>query len=260
MSKLGDPIVSPDRRVAVVTGGARGIGASIAMRLANDGCDVAIIDLDAERCADIVQQIADCGGTAFAVGADVADEQAVKSAVKHITHALGSPNILVNNAGILRDRTLGKMTLEDWDVVMNVNLRGAFLMCREVQSYMRQAGWGRIVNLSSTAALGAFGEANYAAAKAGVQGFTKTLAIELGRYGITVNAVAPGFIETEMTRSVAERMGMTFDEMKQAEVSATSVGRIGQPDDVANAVSFFADPRSAYVTGQVLYVAGAPRC
>ncbi len=246
-------------RVAIVTGAARGIGASIALRLAADGHDIAVLDLDAAVCNDTVRGIEQLGRRAFAVGADVAEEAAVERAVADVAAALGSPTILVNNAGILRDRTIGKMSLADWDLVINVNLRGAFLMSRAVQGHMRSAGWGRIVNLSSTAALGNLGEANYAAAKAGVQGLTKTLAIELGRYGITANAVAPGFVETAMTAEVAARVGMTFEDMKQQAIAGTVVGRVGQPDDIAHAVSFFVDARSGYVTGQVLYVAGGPR-
>ncbi len=246
-------------RVAVVTGGARGIGAGIALRLAQDGHDIAVLDLDAMACAETVRAIEKIGRRAVAVAANVADEAAVKFAISHIVDALGPPTIAINNAGILRDRTIGKMSINDWDSVINVNLRGTFLVSRETQSHMRSAGWGRIVNLSSTAALGNLGESNYAAAKAGVQGLTKTLAIELGRYGITANAVAPGFIETAMTAEVAERVGISFDEMKQQAIRATAVGRVGQPDDIANAVSIFADERSGFVTGQILYVAGAPR-
>lgn len=246
-------------RIAVVTGGARGIGASIALRLAEDGHDIAVIDLDAAACAETVRAVEKIGCRAVAVGANVSDEAAVKLAIAGIVDALGPPTIAVNNAGILRDRTIGKMSIDDWDSVINVNLRGTFLVSREVQSHMRSAGWGRIVNLSSTAALGNLGESNYAAAKAGVQGLTKTLAIELGRYGITANAVAPGFVETAMTAEVAARVGISFDEMKEQAVGETVVGRVGQPDDIANAVSFFADERSGFVTGQILYVAGAPR-
>lgn len=246
-------------RVALVTGAARGIGASIALRLAHDGYHVAVLDLDADACVETVEAIRGTGRRALAVGANVADEAAVRLAVYAVASGLGAPTILVNNAGILRDRTLGKMRLEDWDIVLDVNLRGAFLMAREVQPHMRAAGWGRIVNLSSTAALGNLGEANYSAAKAGIQGFTKTLAIELGRYNITANAVAPGFIETAMTAALAERVGMPFDEMKRQAMADIVVGRVGQPDDIANAVSFFVDERSGFVTGQVLYVAGAPR-
>ena len=189
----------------------------------------------------------------------MSDETAAAAAVEQVTQALGPPLVLVNNAGVLRDRTLAKLTLEDWDVVLDVNLRGAFLMCRAAHSGMRQAGWGRIVNLSSIAALGVFGEANYAAAKAGVQGLTKALAIELGRHGVTVNAVAPGFVVTDMTRAVAERMNMPFEDMEREMLRDIHVGRSGRPDDIAQAVSFFADARSSFVTGQVLYIAGAPR-
>ncbi|MHA6721906.1 3-oxoacyl-ACP reductase FabG [Sphingomonas sp. RS2018] len=249
----------PETRVAIVTGGARGIGAAIAVRLAEDGHDVAVIDLDTDACAATLAAVRGTGRRGFAVAANVADEAAVEAAVAAVADALGAPSVLVNNAGILRDRTLAKMTADDWDSVLAVNLRSVFLMCRAVQPHMRGLRWGRIVNLSSIAALGAVGEANYAAAKAGVQGITRTLAIELGRYGITANAVAPGFVVTDMTRAVAERMGMTFDAMVEQMLGTIHVGRPGQPDDIAHAVSYFADPRSSFVTGQVLYVAGAPR-
>ena len=246
-------------RIALVTGSARGIGASIALRLAQDGFDIAVLDLDTASGEETVSAVTALGRRAIAVGADVADEAAVKAAVAAVVDGLGPPTILVNNAGILRDRSLAKMTLDEWDSVINVNLRGAFLMCREVQPHMRAAGWGRIVNLSSTAALGNVGEANYAAAKAGIQGLTKTLAIELGRYGITANAVAPGFVETSMTHAVAERIGMPFEDMIRQELLSIAVGRIGQPEDIAHAVSFFVDARSGFITGQVLYVAGSSR-
>jgi 3-oxoacyl-[acyl-carrier protein] reductase len=247
------------QRIALVTGAARGIGASIAVRMAEDGHDVAVLDLDLANCAATVAAIKKLGRRAIGVGANVADETAVKIAVAVVAEELGPPTILVNNAGIIRDRSLAKMTLDEWDSVINVNLRGAFLMSREVQPHMRAAEWGRIVNLSSIAALGNVGEANYSAAKAGVQGFTKSLALELGRYGITANAVAPGFVETEMTKAVAEQVGMSFDEMKERQKRGTAVGRVGVPDDIAHAVSFFADERSGFVTGQILYVAGGPR-
>lgn len=227
--------------------------------MAEDGFDIAVLDLDAASCGETVSAINTLGRRAIAVGADVADEAAVKAAVAAVVSGLGPPTILVNNAGILRDRSLAKMTLDEWDSVINVNLRGAFLMCREVLPHMRAAGWGRIVNLSSTAALGNVGEANYAAAKAGIQGLTKTLAIELGRYGITANAVAPGFVETAMTHEVAARIGMPFEDMVNQELRSIAVGRIGQPEDIAHAVAFFVDERSGFVTGQVLYVAGSPR-
>lgn len=250
---------APPHPVAVVTGGARGIGAAIARRLAEDGCDVGIIDLDAGACADSVHQVEATGRRALAIAADVSDEAAVAQAVALVAQTLGSPTVLINNAGVIRDNSLVKLKLDDWDLVMNVHLRGAFLMAREVAPHMRAAGWGRIVNLSSVSALGNFGQSNYSAAKAGLQGFTKTLALELGRFGITANAVAPGFTITEMTRSVAERLGVPFDELAEQVIRDIPVRRAGQPEDIAQAVSFFADPRSGFVSGQVLYVAGGPK-
>ena len=256
MSQHFDP---PLRKIAIVTGAARGIGASIALRLAQDGHDVAVIDLTREACAETVAAVEATGQRSLAVAADVSDEAAVRRGVAEVVDTLGVPTVLINNAGIIRDRTLAKLTLDDWETVINVNLRSVFLMCREVQVHMREARWGRIVNLSSIAALGAFGEANYAAAKAGIQGLTKTIAIELGRYGVTANVVAPGFVVTDMTREVAKRMNITIEVMTEEMMLAINVGRVGEPEDVANAVAFFADVRSGFVTGQVLYVAGAPR-
>ena len=247
------------RRVAIVTGGARGIGASIALRLASDGCDIALLDLDERACSDTLGAVQAAGSRAIAVAVDVADESSVARAVGAVAKELGPPLVLVNNAGILRERTLAKTTLADWDLVLSVNLQGTFLMSREVQAHMRAAKWGRIVNLSSTGALGAIGLASYSAAKSGVQGLTKTLSLELGRYGITVNAVAPGFTVTAMTAAAAERVGMSLEEMTQVALRDIPVGRVGHPDDIANAVAFFADERSSFVTGQVLYVAGGPR-
>ncbi len=253
------PAPPSERKVAIVTGAARGIGAAIALRLAEDGHDVAILDLDREACAETMAAVTSLGRRTHAVAADVSDEAAVTAAVAEVGDVLGAPLVLVNNAGILRDRTLTKMPTEDWDLVLNVNLRSVFLMCRAVAPAMRAAGWGRIVNLSSIAALGSRGEANYSAAKAGVQGITRTLAIELGPYGITSNAVAPGFVVTDMTREVAERVGMPFDDMVTEMLKTIHVGRPGAPEDIAQAVAFFADERSSFVTGQILYVAGAPR-
>jgi 3-oxoacyl-[acyl-carrier protein] reductase len=250
---------TPEVRIAFVTGAARGIGAAIALRLAQDGCDIAAVDLSSDACAATVAAVESCGRRAIAVAADVSDETAVEEAVEQVATSLGGPTVLVNNAGVLRDRMLGKLTLDDWNVVIDVNLRSAFLTSRAMLPHMRAAGWGRIVNLSSIAALGVFGEANYSAAKAGIQGLTRTLAIELGGYGVTVNAVAPGFIVTDMTRSVAERMKIPMEELVTEMMKDIRVGRPGYPEDIANAVGFFADARSGFATGQVLYVAGAPR-
>lgn len=246
-------------RTAIVTGAARGIGAATAQRLAADGNAVAVLDLDATACAATVDAITTAGGSAVAVGANVADATQVADAVARVEAELGAPTILVNNAGIIRDNLLFKMSEDDWDSVLSVHLRGAFLMSRAVQAHQVAAGWGRIVNLSSTSALGNRGQANYAAAKAGMQGLTKTLAIELGRYGVTANAVAPGFIVTDMTRQTAERVGVGFDEFIAARAAEVPVGRAGYPDDIAAAVSFFCSEEAGFVSGQVLYVAGGPR-
>jgi 3-oxoacyl-[acyl-carrier protein] reductase len=246
-------------RTAVVTGAARGIGAGVAKRLARDGFAVAVVDLDEAACKPVVGDIEAGGGRALAVGANVADEQAVQAAVDRIAEELGEPTVLVNNAGITRDNLLFKMTAGDWDAVMDVHLRGSFLVTRAVQGYLTRAGWGRIVNLSSTSALGNRGQANYAAAKAGLQGFTKTLALELGKFGVTANAIAPGFIETEMTAATAARVGMSFEDFKDAAAAQIPVARTGKPEDIAHAVSFFVSEGAGFVSGQVLYVAGGPK-
>jgi 3-oxoacyl-[acyl-carrier protein] reductase len=246
-------------RTAIVTGAARGIGAATAQRLAADGNAVAVLDLDEAQCAQTVGAITDAGGRALAVGANVADAASVERAVAHIAEELGAPTILVNNAGIIRDNLLFKMTEDDWDAVLAVHLRGAFLMSRAVQEHQVKANWGRIVNLSSTSALGNRGQANYAAAKAGMQGFTKTLAIELGRYGVTANAIAPGFIVTDMTRSTADRLGVGFEDFIAHNAKEIPVQRAGYPDDIAAAASFFCSEEAGFVSGQVLYVAGGPR-
>ena len=251
--------MSDTTRTVIVTGAARGIGASVARRLSREGHAIAIIDLDADACQPVVDEIVAEGGTAQGFAADVSKEASVEAAVDAIALAMGPPLVLVNNAGILRDNLLFKMTVDDWDAVMGVHLRGAFLMSRAAQRHMIEARWGRIVNLSSTSALGNRGQANYAAAKAGMQGFTKTLAIELGRYGVTVNAIAPGFIESEMTIGTAARIGISFEDLKSAMVKEIPVGRAGTPDDVSAAVAFFVREDASFVSGQVLYVAGGPR-
>ncbi len=247
-----------EQRVAIVTGAARGIGAATALRLAADGRAVAVLDLDEAACADTVEQITKAGGRALAVGGDVSDEAQVEAAVARVAAELGAPTVLVNNAGVLRDNLLFKMSALDWDTVMGVHLKGAFLMSRAVQKHMVDAKFGRIVNLSSSSALGNRGQANYAAAKAGLQGFTKTLAKELGKFGVTANAVAPGFVVTEMTAQTAERVGMGFEDFQAAAASQIPVQRVGRPEDIANAIAFFTGEEAGFVSGQVLYVAGGP--
>ncbi|SDO82196.1 3-oxoacyl-ACP reductase FabG [Actinacidiphila guanduensis] len=249
---------SSEQRVAIVTGAARGIGAATAVRLAAEGRAVAVLDLDESSCKETVETITAAGGKALAVGADVSDEAQVEAAVARVAQELGAPTILVNNAGVLRDNLLFKMSAADWDTVLGVHLRGAFLMTRAVQKHMVDAKFGRVVNLSSSSALGNRGQANYSAAKAGMQGFTKTLAIELGKFGVTANAVAPGFIATDMTAATAARVGMGFEEFQAAAASQIPVQRVGVPDDVAGAIAFFTSDAAGFVSGQVLYVAGGP--
>jgi 3-oxoacyl-[acyl-carrier protein] reductase len=246
-------------RVAVVTGAARGIGAAIARRLAGQGVAVAAVDLDTEGSARTANAILEAGGRAIAVGADVADETAAGHAVERAAAELGPVTVLVNNAGIIRDNLLFKMSTDDWDAVMGVHLRGAFLMTRAAQAHMIEAKWGRIVNLSSTSALGNRGQANYSAAKAGLQGFTKTLALELGKFGVTANAIAPGFIDTEMTQATADRLGVDFEDWKAAASREIPVGRVGTPDDIAAVAAFLCSEDAGYVSGQVIYVAGGPK-
>ena len=245
-------------RVAIVTGAARGIGAATALRLAKDGHAVAVLDLDESACASTVSAITEAGGRAIAVGVDVSQADQVEAAVNRVADELGAPSILVNNAGIIRDNLIFKMTEDDWDAVMAVHLRGAFLMTRAVQAHMTKERYGRIVNLSSSSAQGNRGQANYSAAKAGLQGFTKTLAIELGKFGVTANAVAPGFIQTEMTRSTAERMGVSFEDFITHSAAQIPVQRVGQPEDVAATISFLCSEEAGFVSGQVIYVAGGP--
>jgi 3-oxoacyl-[acyl-carrier protein] reductase len=252
-------MVESNARVAIVTGAARGIGAATARRLAADGLRVAVLDLEESATEPTVEAIRRTGGRASGIGADVSDADQVSAAVDRISAELGPPTVLVNNAGITRDNLLFKMTENDWDAVMNVHLRGSFLMTRATQKHMVDARWGRIVNLSSTAALGNRGQANYSTAKAGLQGFTKTLAIELGKFGITANCIAPGFIVSDMTHATAERLGEDWDDYVAKRAAAIPVGRAGEVDDIANVVSFFVGEAAGFVSGQVIYVAGGPK-
>jgi len=246
------------QRIAIVTGAARGIGAATARRLAADGMAVAVLDLDEAACAGTVSEIEKAGGKAIAVGADVSDAGQVKAAVDRVVDELGEPTVLVNNAGVTRDNLLFKLSDSDWDTVIGVHLKGAFLMTRAVQGFMVAAKWGRIINLSSLSAVGNRGQLNYATAKAGLQGFTKTLALELGKFGVTANAVAPGFVATDMTAATAARLGMDFDDFKAANAKGIAVGRVGEADDIAAVISFFAREEAGYVSGQILYAAGGP--
>ncbi|MGG1401119.1 3-oxoacyl-ACP reductase FabG [Bacillus salipaludis] len=249
-----------DGRVAFVTGGSRGIGKGIVELFAEEGAKVAFIDLNEEALHETTSALREKGYEVYSKVANVVEAEQVETAVKEVFEIFGSVDILVNNAGVIRDNMLFKMTDSDWQMVMDVHLKGSFNATRAVQKYMVEKKYGRIINISSTSALGNRGQANYAAAKAGLQGFTKTVAIELGKYGITANSVAPGFIETEMTMATAERIGIPFETLVEASVSQIPVGRSGKPADIANAVAFFADEKSSFINGQVIYVAGGPKC
>jgi 3-oxoacyl-[acyl-carrier protein] reductase len=248
-----------DQRVAFVTGAGRGIGRATARRFAQEGARVTMADINPAVLEPSVAELRGEGLEVFAAVLDVTDRAQVEAAIQETAVRHGRLDILVNNAGIIRDNLLFKMSDDDWQQVIDVHLKGAFLCCRAAQKVMVQQGYGRIINLSSTSALGNRGQTNYAAAKAGLQGITKTLAIELGKFGITCNAVAPGFIETEMTRATAERLGISFEQLTENARQSIPVGRTGKPEDVAAAILFFASEEAGFVNGQVLYVAGGPR-
>ncbi|WP_432873260.1 SDR family NAD(P)-dependent oxidoreductase [Microbispora rosea] len=245
-------------RAAIVTGAARGIGAAVAKRLARDGLAVAVIDLDEADCSGTVETIRREGGTALALAADVADDGLVGEAVARVVAELGPPTVLVNNAGVGPRADLVEMTTEQWDMVLGVNLRGPFFVTRAVAPYMMEAGWGRIVTMSSISAVGDAARVDYASAKAGLIGFTKSLALQLGRHGITANAIAPGFVVSDMTRASARRLGLEFEEFQRRAAQSIPVGRVGRPEDIAHTASYLVSPDAGFVSGQVIYVAGGP--
>jgi len=244
------------KRVAVVTGAGRGIGAACAKSLALAGAQIVVSDVLPEGAQRTAEAIVAAGGQAVAVACDVSLRTDVEALMNHCMEVYGRLDILVNNAGIIRDNLIHKMTEDDFDQVIGVHLKGTWLCSQAAQRHMVANRYGRIINFSSTSALGNRGQANYAAAKAGIQGMTKTLAIELGRFGITCNAVAPGFIESDMTKETAARIGVEFDAFKEMAARETAVGRIGTPADVAHAVAFFASEEASFITGQVLYIRG----
>ncbi len=246
-------------KVAIVTGSGNGIGAATAKHLAKDGAKVAVVDLTEESASNTVQAIREAGGEAIAVGCDVSKAEQVEHAVERVVSEYGRLDILVNNAGVTRDRLIFKMSEEDWDTVLDVHLKGSFLFCKAAQKYMVEQRSGRIVNTSSVGAVGKRGQANYASAKAGLQALTRTLAIELGQFGINVNAVAPGFIATDMTRRTAERQGLDFEEVRKVASQKIPLRRVGEPEDVANVVSFLVSEDANYITGETIYVSGGER-
>ncbi len=249
-----------DGRVAVITGSARGIGFGIATRLAEEGASIAVVDLDEAAAADAAARLPLAeGAKAVGIGADISNAEAVDAAIARVVAELGGIHVLVNNAGITRDNLLFKMTEDDWDLVMNVHLKGAFLMTKAAQAHFVEQKYGKILNLSSVSALGNRGQANYSAAKMGIQGFTRTLGIELGRYGINANAIAPGFIATEMTDATAARVGVSVEDFRAAAAEANPVKRVGFPEDIAAAAAFLCSDEASYITGQTLYVDGGAK-
>jgi 3-oxoacyl-[acyl-carrier protein] reductase len=249
-----------DGRVAVVTGAARGIGFGTATRFAEEGASVAVLDLDEASAAEAAAKLPLVDGAkAVGIGCDVADSASADAAVERVVAELGGIHVLVNNAGVTRDNLLFKMTDDDWDQVMNVHLRGAFLMTRAAQRHFVAQKYGKIVNLSSVSALGNRGQANYSAAKMGIQGFTRTLGIELGPYGVNANAIAPGFIATDMTDATAARLGVDVEDFRAAAAQANPVRRVGYPEDIAAAAAFLCSDEASYITGQTLYVDGGAK-
>jgi 3-oxoacyl-[acyl-carrier protein] reductase len=237
-------------KTALVTGAARGIGAATAERLAAEGARVTIADFDEAAAQETATRIG-----ASAVRCDVTSRDDVEAAVE----SSGGPDILVACAGIIRDNLLYKMSDDDWDAVLDTHLKGTFYAVRAAQRHMVAQKAGKIVTVSSTSALGNRGQTNYSAAKAGMQGMTKTWAIELGPFGVNVNCVAPGFIATAMTQQTADRMGVPFEDFAKYAAEQAPLKRVGQPEDVAGVIAFLCSADASFVSGQVIYVAGGPR-
>jgi 3-oxoacyl-[acyl-carrier protein] reductase len=240
-------------RVALVTGGARGIGAATAQLLAKEGAKVAVSDLDVGSAREVADPIA-----GIAIACDVSDRTQVEAMVERTVKELGRIDVLVTCAGITRDNLLFKMTDEDWDAVIDTHLKGTFLCARAAQKSMVEHKYGKMVFISSISALGNRGQANYSAAKAGLQGMARTLAIELGAFNINVNTVAPGFVETRMTRATAERVGVDYEAFKLGAASQIPLRRVGQPEDIANVIAFLCSDEAGFVSGQTIYVRGGP--
>jgi 3-oxoacyl-[acyl-carrier protein] reductase len=244
-----------DGRVAVVTGAAQGIGAAIVRRLSADGARVAALDLNEEGAQKLVDEV---GGNGLGLACDVSNREQVDAAIDCVASELGSVDILVNNAGVTRDNLLFKMSDEDFDTVFGIHVRGAFLCTRAAQKYMVEKKYGKIVMMSSRSALGNRGQTNYSSAKAALQGMVRAVSIELGPFGINVNAIAPGHIETAMTKATAERMGVDYEDMQKRTIERQPIKRVGKPEDVANLCAFLVSDESSYITGQTIYITGGP--
>jgi 3-oxoacyl-[acyl-carrier protein] reductase len=246
-------------QVAVVTGAGGGIGAATARRLADEGAAVVLVDRQEIAAEHAASAIRAAGGRASTIAADVADASQVERVIDHVVERHGRLDVLVNNAGITRDNLLFKLTEEEWDHVLDVNLKSVFLCSRAAQRVMVEAKRGAIVSLSSRSALGNRGQANYSAAKAGIRGLTATMAIELGPFGVRANAVAPGYIATEMTAATARRIGVDPAEHQQHAAAKTPLRRVGQPEEVASVIAFLASADASYVTGQTIEINGGGR-
>ena len=247
-----------DGQVALVTGAGRGIGAATARRLAREGAVVVVSDVDVHPAQEVVKEIEAAGGRARAIACDVTARSSVDSLFEESNDEFGTVDVLVACAGILRDNLVHKMTEDDWDSVIDTHLKGTYLTAQAAQRKMVQQRSGKMVFISSTSALGNRGQANYSAAKAGLQGMARTLAMELGRFNITVNAVAPGFVDTRMARATAERIGVDYDTFMKNTAADIPLGRTGTPEDVADVIAFLASDDARYVSGQTLYVRGGP--
>lgn len=244
-----------DGKVALVTGGGRGIGAATSELFAREGAAVAVSDLDEGPAQEVAGPLGEKG---LAVACDVSQRDQVEAAVQKTVDTFERLDILVCCAGITRDNLVHKMTDDDWDGVINTHLKGTFLSAQAAQRVMVPQRYGKMVFLSSTSADGNRGQTNYSTAKAGLQGMARTLAIELGPFGINVNAVAPGFVETRMTEATARRMGVDWEDFKKAAAERTPVRRIGQPVDIANVIAFLCSEESSFVSGQTIYARGGP--
>ncbi|TMD16075.1 MAG: SDR family oxidoreductase [Chloroflexi bacterium] len=242
-----------DDRVVLITGGGRGIGAASAQRFASEGARVVVSDMDLAPAEEVANPL-----KGLAVACDVTNREQVEDMVARAVRELGRLDVLVCCAGIIRDNLLFKMSDDDWDAVIDTHLKGTFLCARAAQKPMVEQKSGQMVFLSSTSALGNRGQTNYSAAKAGLQGMARTLAIELGPFNINVNAVAPGFVETRMTRATADRMGVDFEAFKLGAASQIPLRRVGQPDEIASVIAFLCSDESSFVSGQTIYVRGGP--